>query len=146
MAEPSGGTDSDSTFVRGMAIFSAVVTAALYLLGLVAVGLAVSESGGADSTPMDQCRYTSHRPDGAQVLDHEVRLLPLHVMCRTADGQAFTAAVVPSWLNPALAASFASTVAFTAGACVQAHRRAAARHGRGETPQARPTTDRVPDA
>ncbi|MEU6679024.1 hypothetical protein [Streptomyces sp. NPDC046925] len=146
MAEPTGGADADSTFVRGMAVFSAVITATLYLLGLVAIGLAVSEVGeGADSTPMHQCRYTSHRPAGAQVLEHEVRFLPLHVMCRTTDGRAYTAPVVPSWLNPALAASFASTVAFTAGAFVQANRRAAARHERGDAPHARPAAERASD-
>ncbi|MGW6057425.1 hypothetical protein [Streptomyces sp. NPDC055189] len=147
MGESSGGTGSDSTFVRGMAIFSAIATAALYLLGLAAVGLAVSEVGeGADSTTLRECLDTTHLPSGAQVSKHEVRLLPLHVMCRTTDGGAFAAPVVPSWLNPALAASFASTVGFTAGAFVQANRRAAQGHGRGEAPQDQPITGRASDA
>ncbi|MFI8877073.1 hypothetical protein [Streptomyces sp. NPDC055243] len=126
---------SDSTFVRGMAVFSAIATAALYLLGLAAVGLAVGEGGGgADSTPLRECRDASQRPRDAQVSAHEVRFLPLNVMCRTTDGHVFTSPVVPSWLNPALTTAFASSLAFTAGALVQTNRRTAARsrYGRGD--------------
>ncbi len=129
MTQPDSGSDSgsESTFIRGMAIFAAGVTAALYLLGLLAVGLTVSQVGeGADSTPMHECRHTSNRPQDAQVLEHEVQFIPLHIMCRTTDGRLFTSSVVPSWLNSALATTFAATVAFTAGAFVQASRRAAA--------------------
>ncbi|WP_327232576.1 hypothetical protein OG349_00135 [Streptomyces sp. NBC_01317] len=119
---------SDSTFIRGTAIFAAVVTACVYLLGLLLVGLTVSQVGeGADSTPMHQCRYTPNRPQDAQVLGHEVRLIPLNIMCRTTDGRLFNSQVVPAWLNPALAASFAATVVLMAGAVVQAHRRDTAR-------------------
>ncbi|MFE6157791.1 hypothetical protein ACFQ7F_02590 [Streptomyces sp. NPDC056486] len=42
---------SESTFVRGMAIFAAVVTAAVYLLGLLSVGIAVSEVGEPTPRP-----------------------------------------------------------------------------------------------
>ncbi|MGW5867136.1 hypothetical protein ACWFRJ_33830 [Streptomyces sp. NPDC055239] len=130
MTTPDSG--SESTFMRGMAIFSVVVTAAVYLLGLLNVGLAVSEvGGGADSTPMRECRGVPHRPPGESVLKHEVRFIPLQVMCRTTDGHVFADQVVPSWLNPVLAASFASTVVFTAGASVQANRRASASVARG---------------
>ncbi|CAM5405649.1 hypothetical protein SALBM135S_01357 [Streptomyces alboniger] len=52
-----------------------------------------------------------------------MRLIPLNVMCRTTDGRVFTGPVVPPWLNPALAVSFAAAVAFTATAFVQAERR-----------------------
>jgi hypothetical protein len=116
-----------------MAIFSAVVTAAVYLLGLLNVGLAVSEAGeGADSTPISECSNTRHRPRGDTVLKHEVRFIPLQVMCRTTDGRVFASQVVPSWLNPALAVSLAGTVVFTAGALVQANRRASASLARSE--------------
>ncbi|MFD4476588.1 hypothetical protein ACFWPU_10805 [Streptomyces sp. NPDC058471] len=115
MVEPDGG--SESTLIRGMAIFAAVVTAALYLLGLLAIGLAVSEVGdGADSTPLRECQDAAHGPQGAHVLGHEVRFIPLDVMCRTTDGRHFASPVVLSWLNPALACSLAGTVIFTVGA------------------------------
>ncbi|MEU3739809.1 hypothetical protein AB0E78_22350 [Streptomyces sp. NPDC032198] len=131
MVEPDGG--SGSTLIRGMAIFAAVVTAALYLLGLLAIGLAVSEVGdGADSTPLRECQDAAHGPQGAHVLGHEVRFIPLDVMCRTTDGRHFASPVVPSWLNPALACSLAGTVIFTVGAFAQANRRASVRdEGRG---------------
>ncbi|WP_216678335.1 hypothetical protein [Streptomyces sp. MNP-20] len=109
-----------------MAIFCGAVTAALYLLGLLTVGMAVSETGeGADSTTLRTCRTSPHRPPGAHVLAHEVRFMPLRVMCRTSDGRRFSSGLLPSWFNPALAASFAGTGALTAGALVQAKRRAA---------------------
>ncbi|MGB8945134.1 MAG: hypothetical protein WCD21_33625 [Streptomyces sp.] len=131
MVEPDGG--SESTLIRGMAVFAAVVTAALYLLGLLAIGLAVSEVGdGADSTPLRECRDAAHGPRGAHVLGHEVRFIPLDVMCRATDGRHFASPVVPSWLNPALACSLAGTVIFTVGAFAQANRRASVRdEGRG---------------
>ncbi|MFJ8843463.1 hypothetical protein ACIRFF_11220 [Streptomyces cyaneofuscatus] len=120
--------NDESTFLRGMAIFAAVVTVVLYLFGLMLVGFAVSEVGsGADSTPMHQCRYALDRPGSAAVDAHEVQYLPPRVLCRTTDGREFTSGVVPSWLNPTLAVTFAATVAFSAAAFVQADRRAAAR-------------------
>ncbi|WP_124264297.1 hypothetical protein [Streptomyces sp. ADI98-10] len=134
MVEPSS---SESTFLRGMSIFAASVTVVLYLFGLLLVGFAVSEVGsGADSTPMHQCRYAPGLPEGAHVETHEVRYLPVHVLCRTSDGQEFTSGVVPSWLNPTLAVSFAATVALTAAAFVQADRRAAGRQGMSRSPSA----------
>ncbi|OCC11821.1 hypothetical protein [Streptomyces sp. PTY087I2] len=120
---------AESTLLRGTAIFAGSVTVVLYLLGLLLAGFAVSEVGsGADSTPMRQCRSTPDRPEGAVVETHEVRYLPVHVLCRTADGRLFNSGVVPAWLNPALGVSFAATVALVAAAFVQADRRAAARH------------------
>ncbi|WP_097867162.1 hypothetical protein [Streptomyces sp. rh34] len=125
MAEPGG---SESTSLRGTAIFAASVTVVLYLFGLLLVGFTVSEVGsGTNSTPMHQCVYAPNLPEGAHVETHEVRYLPVHVLCRTTDGGHFTSRVVPSWLNPTLAVSFATTVALTAAAFVQADRRAAAR-------------------
>ncbi|WP_432079374.1 hypothetical protein [Streptomyces sp. YPW6] len=119
---------AESTLLRSTAVFAASTTVLLYLLGLLLAGFAVSEVGsGADSTPMHQCRYASGLPEGARVETHEVRFIPVNVLCRTADGRLFTSGVVPSWLNPALAVSFAATVALTAAAFVQADRRAAAR-------------------
>ncbi|MEV8446865.1 hypothetical protein [Streptomyces parvus] len=119
---------AESSLLRGTAIFAVATTAVLYLLGLLLVGLTVSEVGsGTNSTPMHQCVYASNVPEGAQVETHEVRYLPVHILCRTTDGREFTSGVVPSWLNPALAVSFAATVALAAAAFVQADRRAAAR-------------------
>ncbi|MEI5102838.1 hypothetical protein RB200_35295 [Streptomyces sp. PmtG] len=57
------------------------------------------------------------------MLKHEVRFIPLQVMCRTADGRAFASEVVPSWINPAVVVSFAGTIVFTAGTYVQANQR-----------------------
>ncbi|MFI0876254.1 hypothetical protein ACH4TM_17870 [Streptomyces parvus] len=118
----------ESTLLRGTAIFAAAATAVLYLLGLLLVGLTVSEVGsGTNSTPMHQCVYASNVPEGAQVETHELHYLPVHILCRTTDGREFNSGTVPSWLNPALAVSFAVTVALAAAAFVQADRRAAAR-------------------
>ncbi|MFW3460713.1 hypothetical protein ACN24K_07985 [Streptomyces microflavus] len=120
MAEPGS---AESTLLRGTAIFAAAVTVVLYLFGLLLVGVALSEAeSGADSTPMHQCRDA-----GVQVDARQVQFLPLRVLCRTPDGREFTSGVVPPWLNPTLAVSFAATVALTAAAFVQADRRAAAR-------------------
>ncbi|CAM5397225.1 hypothetical protein SCALM49S_08899 [Streptomyces californicus] len=58
---------------------------------------------------------------------HDVRYLPVGVRCRTTDGREFDSGVVPAWLNPALAVSFAAAVVLAAAAFVQADRRAAAR-------------------
>ncbi|WP_228993769.1 hypothetical protein [Streptomyces sp. DH8] len=128
MAEQDG---SASTLLRGTAVFAACVTVVLYLLGLLLTGFAVSEAGsGADSSPLHQCRYAPERPEGATVVTHEARYLPVGVLCRTTDGREFAAGVVPSWLNPALAVSFAATVVLVAAAFVQADRRAAARQAR----------------
>ncbi|MFF8985846.1 hypothetical protein ACF08E_20990 [Streptomyces globisporus] len=125
MAQQGGGA---STVLRGTAIFAAAVTAVLYVLGLLLAGFAVSEVGsGADSTPMHQCRYAPDRPEDARVETHDVRFIQVDVLCRTTDGREFSSGVVPSWLNPALAVSFAATVALAAAAFVQADRRAAAR-------------------
>ncbi|MET8375666.1 hypothetical protein [Streptomyces microflavus] len=125
MAEPGS---AESTLLRGTAIFAAAVTVALYLFGLLLVGIALSEAGsGADSTPMHQCRDAGDRPQNVQVDARQVQFLPLRVLCRTPDGREFTSGVIPPWLNPALAVSFAATVALTAAAFVQADRRAAAR-------------------
>ncbi|MFB7430705.1 hypothetical protein ACFCZ5_05135 [Streptomyces microflavus] len=121
MAEPGS---AESTLLRGTAIFAAAVTVVLYLFGLLLVGVALSEAGsGADSTPMHQCRDAGN----VQVDARQVQFLPLRVLCRTPDGREFTSGVVPPWLNPALAVSFAATVALAAAAFVQADRRAAAR-------------------
>ncbi|WP_228921906.1 hypothetical protein [Streptomyces sp. DH7] len=118
----------ESTLLRGTAIFAASVTVVLYLFGLLLVGLTVSEVGsGTNSTPMHQCVSAPNVPEGALVETHEVSYLPVHILCRTTDGGEFTSRVVPSWLNPTLAVSFAATVALTAAAFVQADRRAAAR-------------------
>lgn len=120
MPEPDAGGKS---ILGRFAVFAAIVTATLYLLGLLSVGLTVSEVGeGAHSTPMRECQSAPNRPQDARLLEHEVRLLPLHVMCRTTDGL-FTSPVVPSWFNPALATSLAATVALTAGVIVRANRR-----------------------
>ncbi len=120
--------NDESTFLRGMAIFAAVVTVVLYLFGLLLVGFAVSEAGsGADSTPMHQCRDAGDRSQNVQVSARQVQFLPLGVRCRTLDGREFTSAVVPSWLNPTLAVTFAATVVLSAAAFVQTDRRAAAR-------------------
>ncbi len=117
-----------STLLRGTAIFAAAVTVVLYLLGLLLAGFAVSEVGsGADSTPMHACRYAPDLPEDAVVETHDVRFIPVDVLCRTTDGREFNSGVVPSWLNPALAVSFAATVALAAAAFVHADRRAAAR-------------------
>ncbi|MET8342831.1 hypothetical protein [Streptomyces microflavus] len=125
MAEPGS---ADSTLLRGTAIFAAAVTVALYLFGLLLVGVALSEAGsGADSTPMHQCRDAGDRRQNVQVDAAQVQFLPLRLLCRTPDGREFTSGVVPPWLNPTLAVSFAATVALTAAAFVQADRRAAAR-------------------
>ncbi|MFE6701690.1 hypothetical protein [Streptomyces sp. NPDC057718] len=119
---------AESTLLRGTAIFAAGVTVVLYLFGLLLVGVALSEAGsGADSTPMHQCRDAGDEPRNVQVDARHVRFLLLRVLCRTPDGREFTSGVVPSWLNPALAVSFAATVALAAAAFVQADRRAAAR-------------------
>ncbi|WDG30173.1 hypothetical protein N7925_18400 [Streptomyces sp. CA-278952] len=119
---------AESTLLRGTAIFAASVTVVLYLFGLLLVGLTVSEVGsGTNSTPMHQCVYAPNVPEGTHVETHEVSYLPVHILCRTTDGGEFTSRVVPSWLNPTLAVSFAATVALTATAFVQADRRAAAR-------------------
>lgn len=125
VTEPDG---APSTLLRGTAIFAACATGVLYLLGLLLTGFAVSEVGsGADSTPMHQCRSTPDRPEGATVETHDVRYLPVGVRCRTTDGREYDSGVVPAWLNPALAVSFADTVVLTAASFVQADRRAAAR-------------------
>ncbi|MFE2290813.1 hypothetical protein [Streptomyces sp. NPDC059452] len=125
MAEPGS---TESTLLRGTAIFAAAVTVVLYLFGLLLVGLAVSQVGsGADSTPMSQCRYALDRPESVQVDAHQVQFMPPRVLCRTTDGREFTSEVVPFWLNPTLAVTFAATVVLTAAAFVQADRRAAAR-------------------
>ncbi|MEU7733081.1 hypothetical protein AB0B51_08065 [Streptomyces griseus] len=125
MAEQNSGT---SMLLRGTAILAASVTAVLYLLGLLLAGLAVSEVGsGTNSTPMHHCVYASDAPADAQVETHVVRYLPVHVLCRTTDDRMFNSQVVPSWLNPALAVSFAATVGCAGAAFVQAERRAAAR-------------------
>ncbi|BFP53929.1 hypothetical protein SCMC78_37360 [Streptomyces sp. CMC78] len=117
-----------STLLRGTAICAASTTVVLYLLGLLLAGFAVSEVGsGADSTPMHHCRYAPGLPEGARVETHDVRFLPVNVLCRTTDGRLFNSGVVPSWLNPALAVSFAATVTLAAATFVQADRRAAAR-------------------
>lgn len=88
---------------------------ASYLLGLLIVGVTVSETwSGADSTPMVECRHAPDRPQDAQVLEHEVRYLPLQIMCRTSDGRLFSSSVIPLWLNLTFATSFAVTVALTA--------------------------------
>lgn len=140
-AAPAGGRDAlltvsamaeqgsaESTLLRGTAIFAGSVTVVLYLLGLLLAGFAVSEVGsGADSTPMHHCRYTPDRPEDAVVETHEVRYLPVRVLCRTTDGRRFDSGVVPSWLNPALAVSFAATVSCAGAAFVRADRRAGAR-------------------
>ncbi|WP_424569725.1 hypothetical protein [Streptomyces sp. CH-036] len=119
---------AESTLLRGTAVFAAAATAVLYLLGLLLVGLTVSEVGsGTNSTPMHQCVYASNVPEGARVETHEVRYLPVHILCRTTDGRVFNSGTVPSWLNPALAVSFAATIALAGAAFVQADRRAAAR-------------------
>lgn len=76
---------------------------------------------------MHQCVYASNVPEGARVETHEVRYLPVHILCRTTDGRVFNSGTVPSWLNPALAVSFAATIALAGAAFVQADRRAAAR-------------------
>lgn len=121
MAKPDN--DSKSMFERGIAIF-ACIAAALYLLGLLHVRLTVSEVGeGTQSTPMRECVSAPNLPHDARVLEHEVRFVPLHIMCRTTDGRLFTSPVVPSWFNPAIAISFAATVACAAGSVVQANRR-----------------------
>ncbi|MFJ2023540.1 hypothetical protein ACIODW_06950 [Streptomyces sp. NPDC087897] len=125
MAEQDG---SAATLLRGTAVLAASVTVVLYLLGLLLTGLAVSEAGsGADSTPLHRCRYAPERPEGATVATHEVRYLPVGVLCHTTDGRGFTGGVVPSWLDPARAVSFAAAVVLVAAAFVQADRRAAAR-------------------
>lgn len=119
---------AESTLLRGTAIFAASVTVVLYLFGLLLVGLTVSEVGsGTNSTPMHQCVYAPNVPEGAHVETHEVRYLPVQILCHTTDGRVFNSGMVPSWLNPALAVFFAATVALTAAAFVQADRRAAAR-------------------
>ncbi|MEU9607293.1 hypothetical protein [Streptomyces sp. NPDC048057] len=108
-----------------LAGFAAAVTVSHYLLGLLLVGFTVSEVGsGADSTPMAECRYTSNRPAGTTVVGHDVRVIPLHIMCRTTDGRVFNSQVVPNWFNPALAGSAATTAALTAGALIRARQRA----------------------
>lgn len=119
---------AESTLLRGTAIFAASVTVVLYLFGLLLVGLTVSEVGsGTNSTPMHQCVYAPNVPEGAHVETHEVRYLPVQILCHTTDGRVFSSGMVPSWLNPALAVLFAATVALTAAAFVQVDRRAAAR-------------------
>ncbi|APS20530.1 integral membrane protein [Streptomyces sp. Tue 6075] len=124
----AGQGSAESTLLRGTAVFAAGVTVVLYLFGLILVGVALSEAGsGADSTPMHQCRDTGDRPQNVQVDARQVQFLPLRVLCRTPDGREFISGVVPSWLNPALAASFAATVVVAAAAFVQADRRSAAR-------------------
>lgn len=97
---------------------------------------------------MRECQEAPHGPQGAHVLEHEVRFIPLDVMCRTTDGRLFASPVVPSWLNPALASSFAGTAIFTAGAFVQANRRASARNedrgGSGPGKSPRPRSPQLP--
>ncbi|MEU5978292.1 hypothetical protein [Streptomyces sp. NPDC047315] len=132
----SGGRRRRLTELAG---FAAAVTVSHYLLGLLWVGHAVSEVGsGTDSVPMAECRYTSNRPDGATVAGHDVRILPLHILCRTTDGRVFNSRVVPSWFNPALAGSAAITAALAGGALLRARRRTSAAPRQAPEDQIRP--------
>lgn len=89
--------------LRGGAALAGSVAAALFVLGLLAVGGAVvsAEDGGADSSPIIPCRTGDMERDG-HIVDYSVSYVPLGFECSRNDGTWYRTDDVPGYVNPGI--------------------------------------------